>query len=86
MGDALVCFVHNRGWLFAAAILFCYYLSFWFKSLEGEFWLGSFRYTGNGLFDHLIVWFEFGAILALIVAFRMAGIGAGRQDVNITRG
>lgn len=63
----LVCFAKNKGWLFISAILFVYYLRFWFteEAVPYEF-LGT-TYVGYHYFDHCIVWLEFALVLAILL-------------------
>lgn len=63
------CFARNRGWLLVSAFLFTYYLRFSFKRLEGETNIFGVSYSGAGLFDHFVVWFEYGFMLIALIGF-----------------
>jgi len=69
----LVMFARNRGWLLVSAILFVYYLRFWFTTLPGEYAVGNFQYTGTGLFDYIVVFLEYSVILGAVFWFWLRG-------------
>lgn len=62
----LVCFAKNRGWLFVSAILFVYYLRFWFGEQEPSLSFLGRDYVGHDLFDHCITWLEFFAVIGVL--------------------
>jgi len=64
-----VCFAKNRGWLFVSMALFVYYLRFWFEETNQGYIFGHRNYVGVDCFDHLVVWVEFIAIVAVLLAF-----------------
>lgn len=66
----LACFTKNRGWVLVSGALLIYYLRFWFKSLSETWHFFGSDYTGVGLFDHLVVFVEFGLIVFLLVCLR----------------
>lgn len=64
-----VIFARNRGWLVVSALLLVYYYRFWFTSLPGEFSVGSYRYSGTGLFDYVVIFLEYSVIFGTIIWF-----------------
>ena len=59
----LACFSDNRGWLLVSGLLLTYYIRFWFKSLQGSFWVLGQETSGTGIYDHFIVWIVMTCIL-----------------------
>ena len=62
-------FSNNRGWLLVSGTLLVYYSRFWFKSLSNRFEIAGLGYSGEGLFDHFIVWGEHLVVVAIILVF-----------------
>ena len=65
-----LCFARNRGWYSVSGVLLLYYLRFWLAAMEEQFNFFGWAYTGAGLFDHVIVWLEFGIVFFALILCR----------------
>ncbi len=62
-----LCFVHNRGWMLVTPALFVYYLRFWLASLDRDYHVGGYVYSGTELFNYVVVWGEHLVSLAAVL-------------------
>lgn len=68
----LACLSRNAGWLLVSGLLMTYYCRFWFMTFEGTYQFAGTNYSGEGLFDHGMVWIEFCCIIMVLVWFHHA--------------
>jgi hypothetical protein len=66
----LVSFSNNRGWTLVGGLLLTYYGRFWFQSLAGEFDFGGRKYSGEGIYDHVVVWIVLLAVVGTLAFFK----------------
>jgi hypothetical protein len=63
----LVLFARNRAWHLVSAIVFVYYLRFWFACQWGEEPVWGTRYQGEAFFHYVVVWIEHLPWMTLLV-------------------
>ena len=66
----LACFSMNRGWRLASGLLLTYYARFWLQSLDGTFEFVGRQYSGEGVYDHIVVWIVLVLIAGSLLLFR----------------
>ena len=64
-----VCFARNKGWLAMSAVLLVYYFRFWFESYQESVWFLGIEYRHEGIFDYLVVFWEYGIAGLFLVVF-----------------
>lgn len=75
----LIPFTRVRGWLAYSTFLFIYYFRFSLKNVEGPFEFLGCTYSGQGYFDHVIVWAEHLPVFLLVGWQVIRQFGINRQ-------